>query len=138
MESTDLAGFLQLLFLFVCLFVFFLFRATPSTYGSSQARGGIRAIADCLLQNHICATGHHKARFPYPLSKVRDGTRILMDTNRIRLSFTPPSNFSNALGLSSQASLQFIIFEVAVNLTTFKCYLIVKMEVSIHSSTPLL
>ena len=38
------------IFMFVCLFV--CFRATPATYGGSQARGPIRATAAGLLLSH--------------------------------------------------------------------------------------
>ena len=36
------------------IFFFFLglFRATPTAYGSSQARGGVRAVAAALHHNH--------------------------------------------------------------------------------------
>jgi len=37
---------------FVCLFLFLLFRATPAAYGSSQARGRIRAAAPSLRHSH--------------------------------------------------------------------------------------
>ena len=41
------------LFIFVCLFfVFCPFRAVPTTYGGSQARGLIRAVAASLHQSH--------------------------------------------------------------------------------------
>ena len=37
---------------FIYLFLFFLFRATPMTYGGSQARGPIGATAASLCQSH--------------------------------------------------------------------------------------
>ena len=36
----------------VCLFFFFLFRATPAAYGNSQARGQIGVIAADLCHSH--------------------------------------------------------------------------------------
>ena len=72
---------------------FLLFRATPVAYGSSQARGrmGLQlpiyttAIATATWDpRHICSL-HHSSRqrqIPDPLSKVRDQTWILMDTNQ--------------------------------------------------------
>ena len=39
-------------YLFICLFAFFLFRAALTTYGSSQARGQIGAIAAGLYHSH--------------------------------------------------------------------------------------
>ena len=61
-------------FLFVC---FCLFRAAPTAYGSSQARGEMRATAAGL---------HHSSwqcRILSPLSEARDRTCILMDTIRV-------------------------------------------------------
>ena len=40
-------------FVFVCLFVFCLFRDAPMAYGSSQARGGIGAAATSLRQSNV-------------------------------------------------------------------------------------
>ena len=54
-----------------------LLRAMPEAHGSSQARGQIRATAAGLRHSHS------KRRFPDPLSKARDGTRILKDTSWI-------------------------------------------------------
>ena len=54
------------------MFLFLLFRATCTAYGSSQARGRIRAIVASL---------HHSSQqhwIPDPLSEARDGTRFLM------------------------------------------------------------
>ena len=54
-----------------------LFRAAPSAYGSSQAKGRIRATA---------ANVHHSSwqhQILNPKSEARDGTHILMDTIRV-------------------------------------------------------
>ena len=52
--------------------VFFgLFRAPPAAYGSSQARGRIRAVADGLYW------------ILNPLSEARDQTHNLMDTSQV-------------------------------------------------------
>ena len=63
---------------FVFLGGFFgLFRATPTAYGSSQARGGIEAVATGL---------HHSSQQCWilnPLSEARDRICILMDTSQI-------------------------------------------------------
>ena len=62
----------------VCFFVYFLlFRTTPTAYGSSQARGWIRAIAAGL--HHIS----WQCQILTPLREARDQTRILMDTSLI-------------------------------------------------------
>ena len=64
----------QVLCFWVCLFCFCLFRAAPTAYGSSQARGRIRAGYSCQpipqpQQHQIWATfltyttAHHKAGF---------------------------------------------------------------------------
>ena len=58
--------------------VFCLFRATPTAYGSSQARGLIRAVAASL---------HHSSpqrRIFNPLSEARDRTLILMEASLVR------------------------------------------------------
>ena len=43
---------LPLFHLCIYLFIFCLFRATPTAYGGSQARGRIRAVAASLRQSH--------------------------------------------------------------------------------------
>ena len=71
---------------------FFLSRATPAAYGSSQVRGWFgaaikayttaRAIWDL---SHVCDL-HHSSRqhwIPNPLSETRDWTHIFMDTSWI-------------------------------------------------------
>ena len=52
---------------------FFFFRAAPSSYGDSQARGRIGAVAAGL---------HHSSQLSQilnPLSKARHRTQVLMD-----------------------------------------------------------
>ena len=59
------------------VFVFLLFRSTLAAYGSSQARGRIRATAASL---------HHSPRhhqIPDPLNEARDLTGVLMDTSQV-------------------------------------------------------
>ena len=46
------AGFFCFVFLFVCLFGFCLFSATPEAYGSSQARRLIEVAAACLHHSY--------------------------------------------------------------------------------------
>ena len=73
------------------IFFFWLFRAALAAYGSSQARGRIRAVAAGLHHSHrkrkiqavsatyaIATSQQH--RILNPLSKARDRTCILMDT----------------------------------------------------------
>ena len=82
-----------LCFLFVCCFVFCLFRAVLAAYGSSQARGRIRAsvaIATTPAPRHICAL-HHSSRqhqILNPLSEDRDRTLNLMVPSWIYLRCT--------------------------------------------------
>jgi len=71
-------------------FLFCLFRAAPTAYGNSQAKGRIGAAAASLLQamsdlSHICNPCHSlwKCQILNPLSKARDRTHILMDTSQI-------------------------------------------------------
>ena len=80
--------------LLICFVCFFLFRAIPTAYGSSQARGWTRATAASLHTpqpqqpqdpSQACKL-HHSSRqhqIPDPLNKARDQTRILVDSSRI-------------------------------------------------------
>ena len=69
-------------------FIIFLFTATLAAYESSQARGLIGAAAashspsNARSELHLppCLWQH---RIPKPLSKTRDQTRILMNTNQV-------------------------------------------------------
>ena len=59
-------------------FILGLFRTAPMTYGNSQARGWIGAVATSL---------HHRSEQCWilnPLIEARDGTCILTDTSQIR------------------------------------------------------
>ena len=100
---------LQRVFLFVWFLGFFgLVRATPATYGSSQARGRIGAVPASLHHSHS-NTGskrhvqlHHSSQqyqILNPLSEARDGTCILMDASQIRFCCatmgTPRNYFFN-------------------------------------------
>ena len=66
-----------------CLFYFFfcLFRAAPTTYGGSQARGQIGAVAITLHHSHSHVRSETRLRptpqltampDPQPMSKARD------------------------------------------------------------------
>ena len=64
-------------------FFFFLFRAAPMAYGSSQARGKIRAVATATAMtdpSHVCDLCHSSRhrRILSSLSEARDRTRNLM------------------------------------------------------------
>ena len=67
------------------LLFFGLFRATPMTYGSSQARGWIAYTTSTATRdlNCICNLHHgsEQGQIPNPLSEARDRTLILMDTS---------------------------------------------------------
>ena len=65
------------------VFLFCFFREGPAAYGSSQARGRIRAIASGLRHSHS------NARILNPLSEDGDRTCILMDT-LVRFVTTEP------------------------------------------------
>ena len=71
------------------LFVFCLFRAEPTAYGSSQARDQIRAVAAGLQQHQILAvsvtytTDRGNCRILNPLSMARDRNCVLMDASQI-------------------------------------------------------
>ena len=74
---------------------FFFFRATPVAFGSSQARCQNGAAAASLHHSHrqqcwiwaasvTYITAHQQRWILNPLSKARDQTPILMDTNWLR------------------------------------------------------
>ena len=77
-------------------YFFFLFRATPKAYGSSQAMAWIRTAAAGLHYSHsnvgcgiwamsVTYTPQLTATLdPLPLSKARDRTCVLVDTSCIR------------------------------------------------------
>ena len=72
------------------LFLLCFFRAPPAAYGSSQARGPIRAVAAGLT------TALGNTRMPDPLREARAQTHILTDPSRIvsakpRREHTPSS-----------------------------------------------
>ena len=71
---------------------FLFFRPAPTAYGSSQARGDIRAAAASRGQSHnnarlihICDLHHssQQSQIFNPLSKARDQTCILLDTSQV-------------------------------------------------------
>ena len=83
---------ISFLILFFFFFSFFLFRATPMAYGSSQVRGLIGATAaGCTTAtamwdpSQVCNQHHssQQCQIPDPLSKARDQTHILMDPRQI-------------------------------------------------------
>ena len=88
-------------------FFFGLSRAAPAAYGSSQARGWIRATAASLQPqlmpmqdpNYICDLRHSSCqrRIPNSLSEARDQTRVLMDTSWVHYRWatmgTPEPSF---------------------------------------------
>ena len=61
------------------------FGTEPAAYGSSQAKGLIRATA-MQDPSRVCNLHHssRQRRIPNPLSKARDQTRNLMVPSRIR------------------------------------------------------
>ena len=73
-----------------CLFFFFLFfRAAPTAYGSSQARGWIRAVAAGLNHSHNnMGSKLHLPPIPQPMAmpdlQGQDWICIPMDTSQIR------------------------------------------------------
>ena len=88
-------------------FFFFLFTATTAEYGTSQARGWIRAAAKSPHQSHSNARSscifdlHHSSQQCYilnPLIEARDRTHILIDTSRVFFCWammgTPQLTFS--------------------------------------------
>ena len=95
---------LRSIFTHFFFFFFGLFRATPGSYGSFQARSQIRAyITATAMQDlsRICNLHHssQQCQILNPLSEARDRTSVLMDTSWIRYCCTtvgtppPPSSF---------------------------------------------
>ena len=79
-------------------FIHSLFRATPTAYGNSQARGWIEAVVKSKLQllgyatatamsdlSHICDLHHSlwQHQILNPVSRAKDQIRILMDTSLV-------------------------------------------------------
>ena len=88
------------------IITFFFFRAAPAAYGSSQARGQIRAAATGLCHSHsnvglscVCDLqwSLRQGRLLNPLSKTRDRTHILMDNTSQVLNLL--SHSGNSTGL---------------------------------------
>ena len=79
---------------FIYLFIYFcLFRAEPTAYGGSQARGPIGAVASGLHQghsnkdpSHVCNL--HRSSWQHqilnPLIESRDRTSVLIDASQVR------------------------------------------------------
>ena len=91
-EEVELGWAFFSSFSFFLFFFFCLFRVTPAAYGSSQARGWIRATAASLPA--VIATSdlscicnpHHSSRqcqILNPVNKARDLTQVLMHASRI-------------------------------------------------------
>ena len=78
-----LSVFIFILFYF---FSFFLFRATPVAYGSSQAGGWIRAAAVGLHHSHS-----NTGSLTHP--EARDPIHILMDTSQVHNPLSYNGNF---------------------------------------------
>ena len=84
------------------LFCFFFFRAVPTAYGSSQARGLIRAVATSLYHSHsnarfecVCDL-HHNSRHCQmlnPLREARNLTHFLMAISHVP---NPPCHNGNS------------------------------------------
>ena len=97
----NILGFIVLFYFGFCLF-----RATPITYGGSQARGRIKAVAAALCRSHSNARFEpHLWPTPQlmamlnPLNEPRDQTFILMVTSQIHFHWamteTPLWTFFN-------------------------------------------
>ena len=71
-------GIPRLLTIFLSFFFFNLFRAAPVAYGSSQAGCQTGVIAASLRHSHSNVRSELCLQ-PTPLSKARDGIRVLMD-----------------------------------------------------------
>ena len=68
---------------FILFLYFFLFRAAPATYGSSQARDRIGAAAASLHHSHTGSKPYLRPTPQLTLSETREQTCILMDTSQV-------------------------------------------------------
>ena len=109
-------------------FFFVFFRAAPSAYGGSHARGPIRTVAAGLHHSHshtrsepwlwpIYHSSQH-CRILNPLSEARDRTHVLMNISQIRVCWaatgTPYFQFL-PLGVSLFPCLHCVsLFEIIV------------------------
>ena len=83
--------FIQQIYYLSLFFFFYLFRATPVTYGSSQAKDpmelqlpGYTTATGTWNSNQICDLKHSSWQCQMdPLSEARDWTSILIDTSWI-------------------------------------------------------
>ena len=103
---------------FLCLPPPFLFGATPTVYGSSRARGLIRAVATGLHQSHSNSFWdlHHSSqqcRILNPLREARDWTRNLMVPSQTHFCCTtvgtPITSFFTFLHLASGMLFYFLL-----------------------------
>ena len=77
---------IALCFLLFCFVLFFFLWPTPMAYGSSQARGQIRAMAATMWDpSHVCNLHHSswQCQILNPLSETRNWTCNLMETSFI-------------------------------------------------------
>ena len=104
-DSKVICSSFCFVFVFVCLF-----RPAPMAYGSSQARGQIRAVADSLHHSHsnagskgVCDVHNSswQCRILNLLSKARDQNCVLMDNSWVLYTWatmgTPIYRFLNAI-----------------------------------------
>ena len=102
------------LFVYLLIWSFCLFRATPKAYGGSQARGPTGAAAAGLHHSHsstTCCTCdlHHSSRqcqVLNPLSEARDGTRILRDASWVHYLLSHGGSSTNIVYMLSKFGAQ--------------------------------
>ena len=73
---------------YYCYYYYCLFRAAPTPYGGSQARGRIGAVATGLNHSHSNGDNSRQHQILNPLREVRDRTRNLMVPSQIHFCRT--------------------------------------------------
>ena len=106
------------------------FRAVPTAYGDSQARGLIRAIAAHLghsqgnLRSEAGLQATPRSRqhqIRNPLSEARDGTRNLLVPSQIRFCCT------------TTGTPQFVIINQILNGSIFRDIALRNLSINVHS-----
>ena len=117
------------------LSIFFLiFRAAPMTYGSSQARILIRAVAAHLWHSHSNTRSQphlrpipqlRKCQILIPLSKDRDPTQVLMKTSLVLYHWatmgTPKDPECKQLSMGSKDRQNILYIPISSYLPTTPC-----------------